>query len=85
MVIGKAFAQIVVLTLLVGSRLIVTVVEQVEVVHPLFTTHVIVDTPGLNTPLASFPDPLPFVTPVIVKEIFRGLPQLSDAVNVGIV
>ena len=44
---------------------IVTVVVQVEVVHPLLTVHVIVDIPGLNRPLALFPDPLLVVAPVI--------------------
>ena len=45
--------------------LMVIVVVQVEVVHPLLTVHVIVDIPELNRPLTSLPDPLLVVAPVI--------------------
>ena len=49
-----------------GFGLIVTVVVQVAVLpHASVTVHVIVDTPTLNTPLASFPVPLLVVAPVI--------------------
>ena len=71
----------------VGSGLMVTVVVQVEVFpHASVTVHVIVETPGINTPLASFPVPLLVVAPVIWNVIFKGPPlQLPDATNVGIV
>ena len=49
-----------------GLGFIVTIVEQVETLpHISVTVHVIVDTPGLNIPLALFPDPLLVVLPVI--------------------
>jgi hypothetical protein len=47
-----------------GNGLMVTVVEQVEVLpHASVAVHVIVETPGLNAPLASVP-PLLVVAPV---------------------
>lgn len=49
-----------------GFGLIVTTVEQVETLpQASVTVHVIVDTPTLNVPLASFPEPLLVVAPVI--------------------
>ena len=49
----------------VGLVLIVTVVVQVEILpHASVTVHVIVETPILNNPLASFPVPLLVVAPV---------------------
>ena len=70
-----------------GSGLMVTDVVQVEVLpHASVTVHVIVETPGLNTPLASGPVPLLVVAPVISNVIFKGPPlQLPDETNVGIV
>jgi hypothetical protein len=48
-----------------GDGLIVTVVVQVEVLpHASVTVQVIVEMPGLNTPLASVPVPLLVVAPV---------------------
>jgi len=67
-----------------GNGLMVTVIVQVDVVHPLVTVHVIVETPILKLPLASFPVPVLLVAPVIVKVIVIGLPQLSDAERAGI-
>ena len=65
--------------------LIVTVVKQLVVVHPFVTVHVIVETPGLNIPLALMPDPEALVAPVIVQVIVNGALQLSEAEMVGIV
>ena len=49
-----------------GNGLMVTVVEQVEILpHASVTVHVIVETPTLNVPLASVPEPLLVVAPVI--------------------
>ena len=48
-----------------GFELTVTNVVQAEVLpHASITVHVIVETPGLNRPLASFPEPLLVVAPV---------------------
>ena len=48
-----------------GSGLIVTVVVQVETLpHASVTVHVIVETPTLNVPLASVPEPFLVVAPV---------------------
>ena len=71
----------------VGNGLMFTSVVQVETVpHASVTVHVIVETPGLNTPLASVPVPLLVVAPVIPNVIFKGPPlQLPDETNVGIV
>ena len=64
---------------------IVTVVEQVIVLHPLLTVHNIVDVPALKLPLASFVDPFLIVDSEIVKPIVKALPQLADATSFGIV
>ena len=71
----------------VGSGLIVTVVVQVELLpHASTTVQVIVETPGLNAPLASVPAPVLVVAPVIWKVIVKSPPlQLPDVVTGGIV
>jgi hypothetical protein len=63
----------------------VTVVVQVIVLQPLVAVHVIVETPGLNIPLASFPVPFLIVVPVTWKVIVRVPLQLSDASSAGII
>ena len=53
-------------TVTVVSTLTVTVVVQYEIFpHASSTDHVIVETPELNLPLASFPEPSLVVVPVI--------------------
>ena len=72
-------------TVTVVSTLTVTLVMQVEILpHASSTDHVIVDTPALNLPLASFPEPSLVVVPVIWKRTVKDPPQLSEAFNKGI-
>ena len=74
------------LTVTVGFAFTVTVVEQVEILpHASVTVHAIVDTPALNVPLASLPDPLLLVNPVIWYVIAGETLQLSETTNTGIV
>ena len=67
----------------VNKAFTLIVVVQFTVLQPLVTVHVIVEAPGLNEPLASFPVPDLTVAPEIWYEIEIVDPQLSLADNVG--
>jgi hypothetical protein len=58
-------AHTVLLVVEVMTGLTVILVVQVKDSHKVVTVQVIVDTPGLNEPLASFPAPPLFVAPEI--------------------
>ena len=64
-----------------GLDVTFTVAAQVELLQPLLTVQVIVEIPGLNNPLASFPDPVLVVAPVIWKLIAKLALQVVDAVK----
>ena len=61
------------------------VVQVAELPHASVTVQFIVDIPTLKLPLASLPEPLLFVAPVIWYVMVVDPLQLSDAINVGIV
>jgi hypothetical protein len=69
----------------VRASTVTVVMQVVKFPHSSSTVQVIVDTPGSNFPLASFPVPVLSVTPVIWKVMVKISLQLSVASSEGIV
>src|SRR5436190_2014851 len=65
-------AQTAKIPVIVGKAFTVTVIEQLdEFPQASITVQVMVDTPELNWPLASFPEPFLMVTPVILNVVVK--------------